>query len=112
MKQILKLCEKFGVDYGLRFNPDKCESVFYSNSNNSGDILMFELNGKPINFVQNVKHLGHDLTSKKCKFNFDSILNDIKSKTNGILNTFNFLSVEARLRLFNSFCTSYYGAIL
>ena len=112
MKQILRLCEEFGVEYGLKFNPDKCESVTYSNTNNLNDKLMFELNGKSIKFVENVKHLGHDLISKKCKFNFEPILNDIKSKTNGILNVFNHISIDARLRLFNSFCTSYYGSIL
>ena len=66
----------------------------------------------PLNIVTKVKHLGHVLCNSDNIFDFSPMIYDIKSRTNGILSNFNFLSVDARIKIFNTNCTSYYGSQL
>ena len=72
MKTMSNLCETFGTDTGLRFNPDKCECLIFGNTVflNNRPISEFNLNGKLTKFVQSTKHLGHEFTSGKCSFFF------------------------------------------
>ena len=68
--------------------------------------------GGVLKLVNKVKHLGHVLTNCKNIFDPSSMISDVKIRTNGILCNFNFLSVDARVKIFNTNCSSYYGSQL
>ena len=71
------------------------------------------LNNKVIPFSDDVKHLGHLISNSKTNlFDFNSIINDLKTRCNVILTNFKFLSVDARIKIFNSNCSCFYGGIL
>ena len=112
MNKLLKICEKYGQEYGLKFNSSKSECMFFSKKSSIVDHRNFILNNVSIKFVSKCKHLGHLLASGDCSFLVDPIIYDMKAKTNGILNSFNYVSADIRMKLFNSFCSSYYGAVL
>ena len=112
MKVLLDICEKFGRKYGLNFNPNKTECMFFSKFKNEKMPENFYLNSIPIKFVSSFTHLGHLFSSGTCSFSADQIVKDIKSKSNCIVNFFNFAAVHTKAKLFNYFCTSYYGSVL
>ena len=110
MQKLLNVCEDYGNEYGLSFNPDKSEAVIFGPRIKK--FYLF-LNNKVIPFCDNVKHPGHKITNLKNNlFDCDSIINDLKTRCNIILTNFKFLSLDARIKIFNSNCSSFYGGIL
>ena len=48
MKHLLKICDSFGSNYGLEFNPDKCEYLFFSKNHKISNSNIFIINDKYI----------------------------------------------------------------
>ena len=112
MRNLISICENFCYSSGLMFNPDKCVSMFFNKDSKDYNLNEFLINNCAIRFVDKFKHLGHEIKSNSATFLIESILSDIKSKTNGILNNFNFAAFDTKMKLFTSYCNSYYGSIL
>ena len=109
MQILLDVCESFGTDYDLTFNPDKCEAIKFGDENVPVKLRFCRAE---LEFVSKVKHLGHVLTNAKYIFDGHSMIADMKCRTNSILSNFRFLSVDARIKNFNANCSSYYGSQL
>ena len=109
MQILLGVCESFGTEYDLTFNPDKCEAIVFGDD----DVpALLKFCGAQLRFVNQVKHLGHSLTNTKCIFDGNAMVTDVKCRTNGILCNFDCLSMDARVKVFNASCSSYYGSQL
>ena len=71
-----------------------------------------KLCGKTIKNVKSEKHLGHVFENSYNIINIDSIIKDLKVRTNVILNNFRPISWEAKVKLFLSQCSALYGSQL
>ena len=109
MQILLKTCEEFRKDYGIMFNPDKCECILFGKSEINMN-LIFE--GRLLKFGHKVKHLGHVLCCSDDIFDTDVVINDLKVRTNIIMSQFSFLDMDSRIKLINTNCSSYYGSQL
>ena len=109
LSRMLQICEQFGKEYGLSFNPDKCEVIKFGNWNSN---LNLKLDDKIIKEVNSVKHLGHTIKNSRNICDVSDIITDIKVRTNVILSQFKHLSLKSKIQIFNSNCMSYYGGCL
>ena len=83
----------------------------------SGQFIMtndvkLTMNGREIAKVNGEKHMGHMFSSQGDFINIDSIIRDMKIRTNTIINQFHPVSRQSNIKLFNSQCLSLYGCPL
>ena len=62
LKAMLKLCEKFAIEYDIKFNPIKSKLVCYNVKNIES--ISVQLFGQTIETADNVKHLGNFISNK------------------------------------------------
>ena len=78
LQQMLKLCDKFGEEYGVTYNPTKSKAIIYTTKKRREYPPEVILAGQRVNWVNSVVHLGNKITSdlkeideiltKKCDF--------------------------------------------
>ena len=96
----------------IKFNPDKCTLLVFSDPNSSGKDISIYISGCKIKNVKSEKHLGHTFQNSENVIDFSSVTRDIKVRTNVIINQFRPVSWEAKVKLFLSQCSSLYGCHL
>jgi hypothetical protein len=120
MRRLLSLCDKFAEENDIIFNASKSKCLVVnsikrplSSLPNSQTLTNFYINGHKIEFVNNYRHLGHVISDK---FND---LDDISDKrlsfvcqANSVVCFFGKLSCITKLRLFSSYCSSFFGCEL
>ena len=111
MQQLLNICNQFGNEFKLSFNAQKSECIVFGGKTTPIDL---KLNGNCIPYVNNVKYLGHNLHNNSINsiFNLYPLISDMKTRTNVILSNFKFLSFDAKIKIFNANCSSFYGSVL
>jgi hypothetical protein len=112
MRKLLNVCEKYANEYNIQFNASKTKSLIVKPLSYSKPVIdcVFTLNDIPIENVRSFTHLGHvigyqmndkeDILARRNKFN---------SQVNDLLCFFRKQSTAVQYRLFNQYCTSYYG---
>ena len=81
MQILLDVCESFGTDYDLTFNPDKCEAIIFGDENVPVKLRFCR---SELEFVNKIKHLRHVMTNTKCIFDKHSMITDMMCRTNSI----------------------------
>ena len=113
MQRLLDICQRFGLEHNLSFNPEKSECIIFGSKYSNLDLY---LNNKLIPIVNEVTYLGHKLFNSKRYSNdifcIDSVISDLKTRTNIILSHFKFLDIDSKIKIFNTNCSSFYGCIL
>ena len=109
MQKLLKICEEFGKDYCLNYNPDKSETIIFGNSSFNCNLT---LNNENIKQVNRIVHLGHVMKNDRYIFDLSPMIDDIKIRSNVIHSKFNVLDLNSRIKIFNSQCSSFYGSQL
>ena len=112
LKSMIEICEQFSDDYKLQFNPNKCTLLIFSDSDYYFNNVCIRLCGRVIKNVRSETHLGHTFENSYDLINIDSIIRDIKVRTNTVINTFRPLSWESKVMLYISQCSSLYGCPL
>ena len=117
LKGLVNICEIFARDTKMKFNPEKCTLLIFSkNPNFYVNNIKIILDGCEIKNVLNEKHLGHNFDASFVNsfnlINFQYVTNDLKVRTNAIINNFRPISWQAKVKLFNSQCSSLYGSQL
>ncbi len=109
LQQMVTQCESYGKEYSMQFNAKKtvCMKVSRNGVQPKNNIV---LNGKPLKWVNKAKHLGNWLSST------NSDQEDLKLKTGQFIGSANKLMAKfpgspysVKRKLFQSYCTSYYG---
>ena len=115
---MVNMCQKFTSKKNLKFstNPDESKSktkciVFSKKPKELKNVAPIMLNGDPLPWVQQVKHLGNmmqcdnsmkvDCTQKRGKF---------IGKVNSLLQEFYFVEPRVKMKLLNIFASSFYGS--
>ena len=118
LQSMVNTCQKFTKKKNLKFstNPDAAKSktkciVFSKKAKDLKNVSPILLNGDPLPWVQQVKHLGNvmqcdnsmkiDCTLKRGKF---------IGKVNSLLQEFYFADPKVKMRLMNIFASSFYGS--
>ena len=118
LQSMVNTCQKFTKKKNLKFstNPDAAKSktkciVFSKKAKDLKNVSPILLNGDPLPWVQQVKHLGNvmqcdnsmkiDCTLKRGKF---------IGKVNSLLQEFYFADPKVKMRLMNIFAASFYGS--
>ena len=116
LRTMITVCESYANDYKLKFNPEKCTLLIFSDSEFYNNNVNITLCGYRIKNVKSETHLGHQFCSSYDQtynmINFDSIIRDIKIRTNTIVNEFRPVSWQSKVTLFLSQCSSLYGCPL
>ena len=116
LRSLINICEQYAYSYKLKFNPEKCTLLIYADKN-----LDFYYNnckisvcGKVVQNVKSEKHLGHVFTSTNHSYliNIDSVIRDIKIRTNTIVANFRPICWQSKVKLFLSQCSSLYGCTI
>jgi len=113
LRRMLQVCSDFASEKNLTFNAGKTQLICFCSHKSVVVDEKFEFCGQELTFTDIVVHLGHTLS---CDLS-DS--EDIENKTrdfirraNCLLANFEVCSSVVKLRLLQSFCTSFYGAAL
>ena len=107
LHMMCKLSLEFANEYDIKFNPLKCEYMNYNNENDSflfDDILL--------DSRKKCQHLGHNIGRNICNDESKEASGILIRNVNMIINNFNKGSYQIKVKLFNAFCTSYYGCPL
>lgn len=107
LKSMISICENFAYEYKLKFNPEKCILLIFADSEYYYENTSILLCGQKVKNVKTEKHLGHVFENSYDLINIESIIKDIKVRSNVIMNKFRPVSL-----LFNSQCSSLYGCSL
>ena len=110
LKKLLAICEKFGIDNDILFNADKSAIMFFkSNYISNFKIPTFKLNDNSINVVNNFKYLGHFLSDDLSdKADIERQRKKLYAQGNSIIRKFHMCTLETKLMLFNTYCSSMY----
>ena len=109
MQKLLNVCQDFGNDYCLKYNPDKSETIVFGDSSYNCNLF---LNNKRIKQVNKIKHLGHVMQNDRYIFYMSSLIDDIEIRSNVFHSKLHVLDLDSRIKIFNYQCNSFYGCQL
>ena len=112
LRCLIEICEKYAKDHMIKFNPDKCTLLVFSDPNFSEKDISISISGCEIRNVKKEKHLGHTFQNAENMIDLSNVIRDIKVRTNVIINQFRPVSWQAKVKLFLSQCSSLYGCHL
>ena len=112
LNALIAICEKYSEEFYVNFNPDKCTLLIFADSDFYFDNIKIKLCGQSVKNVKSEKHLGHFFQAKQNIINIDSVIKDLKVRTNVIVNQFGNISWKAKVKLFLSHCSALYGSQL
>ena len=110
LKKLLAVCEQFGIEHDLLFNASKSAIMFFkSNYMSSFIIPNFKLNGNIISVVEEFKYLGHFICNNLSdKADIERQRKKIYAQGNSLIRKFHMCTLETKLILFNTYCSSLY----
>ena len=88
LKSLIDICEKYAKEHMIKFNPDKCTLLIFSDPNFNTNDISISISGSKIKNVKKEKHLGHVFQNAENIIDFSSVTRDIKIRTNIIINQF------------------------
>ena len=112
LNSLIKICENYAKEYKVCFNPDKCTLLIYANDDFYFNNVNILIGGVRVKNVKSESHLGHIFRSSYNIIDIQSIIKDIKVRTNVILSQFRCLNWQAKVKLFLSQCSALYGCPL
>jgi len=110
LKLMLNVVDRFGEEYKVKFNPDKCQLISYSPNNVIIDGFHHENT-----FIKNEKyaiHLGNVIGYKLYDKNIYDVTDKFICSVNFVLSTFKHCFSFVKYNLFKTYCMSLYGAML
>jgi hypothetical protein len=114
MKHMLSICDTYAKKYFILFNASKSHAiVFRTKANRNNKYVQLYINGTKIQYVNDVKHLGHIL-SNKCEtlVDVDHIGNILNKSVNMLMSDLGSVPSYVLIQLFRQYCGSLYGIVL
>ena len=112
--ELIETCQQFGIKNDIKFNSTKSAILpFLPEDKKKFKTPTFNLNDEQIPVVSSFRYLGHILTSNNSDDkDIERQRKKIYAQGNSILRKFYMCSVEVKVMLFKSYCTSLYTAHL
>ena len=98
----------YANEFDIKFNPLKCQFLCYGDSRD----VVFKFDGVDLEPIKKGIHLGHLVGPNVHESAILEASNTLTRKVNSILHNFRHCSYDVKYKLFNSYCTSYYGCPL
>ena len=110
LKILLGVCEKFGENNDILFNASKSAvMLFKSKFMSNFKIPSFKLNNNFIESVDNFKYLGHFITENLSdKVDIERQRRKLYAQGNSLIRKFHMCTLETKLILFKTYCSSMY----
>ena len=114
LDELLICCEKFGIEHSITFNVNKCAVMnFKSDFMPKFNIPEFRLSQEVIAVVDDFKYLGHFLSSNmKDDKDIERQRRKIFMQGNTLVRKFYMCSLDVKIELFRSYCSSMYTSQL
>ena len=110
MNDLLNLCYEFSLSNDIIFNPTKSQCMVFKPNRFKLYCPAVYLNGNIIDYVEKTKYLGYMFTNdKQDDVEMLRQLRLLYMRSNKIIRMFYFCTIDVKLELFRSFCTSFYG---
>ena len=109
LQQMVQVCEEFGEQYGMQFNPKKSVCIVFTKKKRVSEPQII-LSGQRLKWVKEVKHLGNWLSTKldeQCEIKMKR--NNFIIRVNQIIANFGSVKEETKLKVFQSQCCDFYG---
>ena len=107
-RMMLRVCEDFASRYKVLFNAEK-SVLLRPVSPAEGELV---LNGRKIKENSSAIHLGTCIGANSSKANIQKAVSDLYCATNTVMSKFGHCSCIVLNKLFESFCTSFFGSPL
>ena len=114
MSKLIEECQKYGLEFDIKFNSNKSAIMFFlSDTMDNINLPPFKINNEIIEVVKSYTYLGHIITNKLSD-DLDILKQRRKffAKGNSILRKFFMCTIEVKVTLFKSYCSSIYMAHL
>ena len=118
LQSMVNMCDRFTRRKNLKFstNPDPNKSktkciIFSKKSKDQKDVAPIILNGDPLPWVKQLKHLGNILQcDNSMKIDCTVKRGNFIGKMNSLLQEFSYVDPAVKIKIFNIFATSFYGS--
>ena len=118
LQVMVSLAQKFVKSKNLKFStsPDPVKSktkciIFSKKKNDLRDVAPVLLNGDPLPWVQQLKHLGNVMQcDNSMKIDCSVKRGKFIGKINSLLREFSFCDPKIKVKIFNIYATSFYGS--
>ena len=110
LQSMLKVCEKFGYKYCLKFNVSKTICIHFTRSKSSVPPRWITFGSENLQWKSSVKHLGNVIRSDlKDTDEIKAKQSDFIGKANSVIANFRTVQRDVCTQIFNSQCCSFYG---
>ena len=109
LQSMLNLCEQFGLQFGVKYNPTK--SVVMCVGRKEHQLPNLQLANQPLQWVPVVKHLGNYVRSdlkETCEITHKR--GDLIGRVNSMCATFAGANNNVKQEIFNTQCSHFYGS--
>jgi hypothetical protein len=110
LRKMLKVCEMYAVNHGLKYNEQKSEfMIFKAARNNPKQVPPLFLNGAPLKRVTKFKYLGHIVNEDlKDDLDIERERRALAVRGNMLVHGFARCTLGVKLTLVKAFCQSFY----
>ena len=114
LNRLIEECQKYGIEFDILFNSNKSAVMFFKpDFLKNTNFPNFKINNENINIVSNYTYLGHII----CNDSSDDLdilrqRRKIFAQGNSIMRKFYMCSLDVKLTLFRSYCSSFYTSQL
>ena len=108
MQQLLTICDSYGVQNDILFNPNKSMCMSFKPKGLKTSEPIMSLSGNALKFVVKAKYLGVWFENDKTNADCSRQLRRMYAQTNSLLRNFHRCSPDVKCMLFKTYCTTMY----
>ena len=108
---MLKVCEKYGKQYDVKFNPIKTQCIQFSKAGVTPTNISVTLNDQALTWTSTVKYLGNWISSNLSEeFEVKKKMGIFYGAVNNLSSCFGDVGYKNIMKLFNTHCCFFYGS--
>ena len=108
LKSMVKIAENFSANFKVKFNGGKSQLLVFSTARNFTPVDI-TVEGTIVTSSRSALHLGHKLFCDLGQDDLDSVIGAFNKQFNLFMSKFAKVTPRVKLKLFNTYCTSFYG---
>ncbi len=109
LNSLVDICKSYAAKYDVKFNAKKSPLILYKCTRRKPPDPNIYINNVKVPCVNEVIHLGHNLSEDIFKFNASKCVSDFNRQCNMYFANFKYANSNIRNVLFHKYCTAFYG---
>ena len=113
LEQMIHVCQDYSQQFHVKFNALKSQYVIFNSPGRTtlkNEHIMIDENY--IKCQTSAKHLGHTIYANLTISDIDGVISSFYRQFNSLIRRFSGIPSIVKAKLFNMYCTSFYGALL